>query len=337
MLRKQMRADSCAGWIAAVVLAGAALGCDEQGQPVAEPAAEPTRAPESVELRDPQAPAVPIEAVEGDFDYRHDYRFNEDWFTHNIPLWAGLLQPYMGKPGVRYLEVGLWEGRSFVWMLDHVLTDPGSHATGIDIEVLDSLLHNIELSGATDRVTTLEGSSQIVLRTIPPESQDLIYIDASHISADVLEDMVLSWRLLKPGGLMILDDYRWNGSRNAADPPLSDDLLPRIAIDAFISANRNVAIVVLKGYQVALRKRVLGCPRGIYQCSSLGRYSYDWREKKLHHRGNIIALSDPERDLVEVLIRSKRGDALTIELASEYAESAQLRALDRRLKLGLWQ
>ncbi|MBW2287472.1 MAG: hypothetical protein JRG90_06575, partial [Deltaproteobacteria bacterium] len=44
-----------------------------------------------------------------------------------------------------------------------------------------------------------------------------------------------------------------------------------------------------------------------------------------------------ERDLVEVLIRSKRGDALTIELVSEYAESAQLRALDRRLELGLWQ
>ena len=337
MLLNGMRADSCAGWIAAMVLAGAVLGCNEQGRTEAAPAAEATRAPEPIELRDPQAPAAAIGAALGDFDYRHDYRFNEDWFAHNIPLWAGLLQPYMGKPGVQYLEVGLWEGRSFIWMLDHVLTAPDSHATGIDIEVLGRLLHNIELSGAADRVTTLEGSSQIVLRRLPPESQDLIYIDGSHISADVLEDMVLSWRLLKPGGLMILDDYLWNGSRNAADPPLSDDLLPRIAIDAFISANRNVATVVLKGYQVALRKRVLECPRGIYQCSSLGRYSYDWRERALHRGGRIIALSDAERDLVEALIRSKRGDALTIELAPEYAGSAELRMLDRRLELGLWQ
>jgi predicted O-methyltransferase YrrM len=337
MLLNGMRVDACAGWIAAMVLVGAALGCDEPGPPRVESAAEVARAPRPVELRDPQAFAAAIGAVAGDFDYRRDYHFNEDWFTHNIPLWAGLLQPYMGMPGIQYLEVGLWEGRSFVWMLDHVLTDSDSHATGVDIEVLDNLLQNIELSGAADRVTMLEGSSQIVLRTLPPESQDLIYIDGSHISADVLEDMVLSWRLLKPGGLMILDDYRWNGSRNAADPPLSDDLLPRVAIDAFISANRNVVVVVLKGYQVALRKRALECPRGIYQCSSLGPYSYDWRERKLHRGGKNVALSDAERDLVEVLIRSKRGDALTIELAPEYAESAQLRGLDRRLELGLWQ
>jgi hypothetical protein len=243
----------------------------------------------------------------------------------------------MGRPGVDYLEVGLWEGRSFVWMLDHVLTDPTSHATGVDIELLDRLEQNIALSGAADRVTTIEGSSQVVLRTLAPESQDIIYIDGSHTAADVLEDMVLSWRLLKPGGLMILDDYRWNGSRNAADPPLSDDLLPKVAIDGFISANRNGVEVVLKGYQVALRKRVLECPRGVQQCSSLGRYSYDWREKQLYHGGEAVDLTGAEVALVEALIHAKRGDALTLELAPELAASRDLRALDRRLDLGLWR
>ena len=36
---------------------------------------------------------------------------------------------------------------------------------------------------------------------------DLIYIDASHYAPDVLSDAVLAFKLLKPGGILIFDDY----------------------------------------------------------------------------------------------------------------------------------
>ena len=36
---------------------------------------------------------------------------------------------------------------------------------------------------------------------------DLIYIDGSHLAKDVLSDAILSWKLLKPSGVMIFDDY----------------------------------------------------------------------------------------------------------------------------------
>ena len=48
--------------------------------------------------------------------------------------------PYRGRPGLRYLEVGVFEGRSLLWMIDQVLTHPSSQATGIDILAVRSRL-----------------------------------------------------------------------------------------------------------------------------------------------------------------------------------------------------
>jgi predicted O-methyltransferase YrrM len=61
---------------------------------------------------------------------------------------------------------------------------------------------------------------------------DLIYIDGSHQAPDVLTDAVMSFQLLKVGGVMIFDDYLWS-----MDKPGFQDVLkmPKPAIDAFIN------------------------------------------------------------------------------------------------------
>jgi len=61
---------------------------------------------------------------------------------------------------------------------------------------------------------------------------DLIYIDASHYAVDVLTDAVLSFKLLKGGGMMIFDDYLWAGDENIV-------YYPKIAIDAFTNVFSN--------------------------------------------------------------------------------------------------
>lgn len=319
------------GWLWPVALAAAAmLSCDSgagQGAP-ARPAASAT-----VELRDPRAPE-PLRPGRNE-GYRHDYRFEEDWFTHNVPIWTALLAPYAGRPDLRYLEVGLWEGRSLLWMLDHVLTHPTSRATGIDIEILPTLLENLERSGASDRVTIIEGSSQSELRELPVETYDVVYIDGSHTADDVLEDMVLSWRLLRPDGLMILDDYRWKGWRDPSRAALPDELRPHLAIDAFVSAYRNSLDVVHKAYQMVLRKRPFTCPGRTSKCSRLGEYAYDWEQKVLFRDVGEVALSESERRLVEALIRGRRGDGLTIEVDAALAGSEGLATLADRLGLRL--
>ncbi|MCM8775657.1 MAG: class I SAM-dependent methyltransferase, partial [Candidatus Omnitrophica bacterium] len=140
------------------------------------------------------------------------YNFSTDWFTRDIPIWDKTLQPLKGQPYLHYLEVGVFEGRSFIWVLENILTHPTCEATAVDIfpaGLKERFLVNIKQSGSENKVTVLTGESQIVLRDLPHESFDIIYIDGSHRADDVLIDAVLSWRLLKDGGFIIFDDYHW--------------------------------------------------------------------------------------------------------------------------------
>jgi predicted O-methyltransferase YrrM len=75
-------------------------------------------------------------------------------------------------------------------------------------------------------------SALIQLLSSGDKRYDLIYIDGSHTAPDVLLDAVLAFRLLRIGGIMIMDDYLWT-----MEPQRSVDLLntPKLAIDAFTS------------------------------------------------------------------------------------------------------
>lgn len=193
--------------------------------------------------------------------YRKDYVFTEDWFTYNLPVWEAALAPYKGRPNLRYLEVGLFEGRSLFWLLENVLTDPSSRATGLDIfegALKDRYFHNLELSGCRDRVTTIIGSSQEELRKLPLGSFDIVYIDGSHSADDVLEDVILSWRLLDEGGLLILDDYRWHETSFFRDVGWDPSWSPHGAIDVFYSLYGWRFEVLHRDYQVILRKKPAG-------------------------------------------------------------------------------
>ena len=44
-----------------------------------------------------------------------DYKFTQDWFSHNIPVWEQLKGLLSGEPGERgFLEIGSFEGRIMV-------------------------------------------------------------------------------------------------------------------------------------------------------------------------------------------------------------------------------
>jgi hypothetical protein len=60
-------------------------------------------------------------------------------------------------------------------------------------------------------------------------------------------DAMMSWELLKPGGMLIFDDYRWEEQR-----PLGRR--PRLAIDLFLKSHSDKYQLVHKDYQVAVRK-----------------------------------------------------------------------------------
>jgi len=188
--------------------------------------------------------------------YNKDYHFRTDWFTWNLPVWEAVLAEYKGKPNLHYLEVGVFEGRSALWMLDNILTHPTSRFTGVDpfmdspgVEGFkDIFFANLKLSGHEDRSTLLIGFSQIELRKVPVDSCDIIYIDGSHDADDVLEDAVLSHRLLKKGGLLIFDDYL-GGTEGPAK------LRVKPAADVFHAFFKDEYDVVHSGYQLLMRKK----------------------------------------------------------------------------------
>jgi predicted O-methyltransferase YrrM len=201
--------------------------------------------------------ALQAEAGSAAQPYRQAYEFSSDWFTYNLPVWNAALAPYKGRADLQYLEVGLYEGRSALWMLENILTHPTSRLVGIDIfdgPLKERYLRNLERSGAADRATTIVGFSQTALRKLPLDAFDIIYIDGSHAEDDVLEDAVLSFRLLKSGGLLIFDDYRWARAVSTNSPGDQTDFA-KASIDRFAAAFADHLETVHNGYQLILRKR----------------------------------------------------------------------------------
>ncbi|MEO1088755.1 MAG: class I SAM-dependent methyltransferase, partial [Acidobacteriota bacterium] len=190
-----------------------------------------------------------------------DMRFSLDLFAMHVPVWRKLLAPLAGRAGLRFLEIGSFEGRSACWLLGEVLTHPDSQLTCIDtfdlqgqsaaVDRGDPLTlearfeHNIASAGGAGRVEKRVGTSGSILPGLEPESLDFAYIDGSHHPRDVLADAVMTWRLLKTGAAVTFDDY---GSISAGE------LMPRKAIDAFMDCYRGDYELVHKGYQLTLRK-----------------------------------------------------------------------------------
>jgi len=165
-----------------------------------------------------------------------NYSFTTDWFTGKIPTWTKLLARFKGQPNVNYLEIGVFEGRSLLWMLENILTHPTSRAIGVDYlesttyKNLEAVLFdNLKISGFQDKVKIIKGCSQVELKKLPVKSFDIIYIDGDHKAASVLTDTVFSWPLLKKRGILIFDDYKLHLDSR---PPAQR---PKIAIDAFIA------------------------------------------------------------------------------------------------------
>ena len=195
--------------------------------------------------------------------------FTVYWFDPHVPHIERALAPFRGRPGIRMLEIGSYEGRSTVWFLEHILTGDGSHLTAVDTwigsaendpaemdDVWRRFQHNTAAFVSAGRLRIVVSPSQAFLvktlasqeDTAPVERFQIIYVDGSHAAPDVLSDAVLSWALLEPGGVLIFDDYLWTGFNTEQDRP-------RFAIDSFLACFLRQYDELHRGQQVVVRKR----------------------------------------------------------------------------------
>jgi predicted O-methyltransferase YrrM len=200
----------------------------------------------------------------------HDgYEFTANWFSGTEKIWRVVFQQLALDPK-KILEIGCYEGRSAMWLLANAFKAEGA------LYCVDSWLGGIEHDSeemsqvearfdanlakakvATPRVTLhkLKGRSDQILPELiakeHAETFDFIYVDGSHQTADVLTDLVLSFVLCRPGGIIVCDEYLWGTGEN----PLA---VPKLGIDAFVNCfSRKVAVVQnVPLYQLFLRKLV---------------------------------------------------------------------------------
>src|SRR4029078_5416833 len=109
-----------------------------------------------------------------------------------------------------YLEIGTFEGRSALWVLESILTHPTSKLTVIDAfqeHSYKTFASNVNLSGEANKFTILSGLSTHKIRELPFNSFDLAYVDGSGKGIVMLSDLVSTWNLLKDGGRIISRHY----------------------------------------------------------------------------------------------------------------------------------
>lgn len=182
-----------------------------------------------------------------------NYQFTTDWFSHNIPEWNKLADHLHQEFGndLNCLEVGTWEGRSALYMLDNFVGS--GQLTVIDQfhspEAYRRYLANINLNLKKERVKTLTGLSIVEMSRLLSEKQEFhfIYIDAGKTAVDNLANLIIGERLLKVGGIMVVDDYGWNKD---SDPKLC----PKLGIDCFQQVSL-LSNVFSKGYQMVFKKQ----------------------------------------------------------------------------------
>jgi predicted O-methyltransferase YrrM len=186
-----------------------------------------------------------------------DYKFIQDWFSPNISRWEKTLA-HLKDQKINVLEIGVFEGRSTIWMLENLLKDPESKLVTIDWFVKfwgeydheQTFRENVARSGKEKQVEVIKSNSFDALVELNQQKRikfDFIYIDGSHETLDVIADATLSWKLLKEGGIMIFDDYEWDYYEEEYNNP-------RLAIDAFLKCYQPQIQILYKRYQVAIKK-----------------------------------------------------------------------------------
>jgi predicted O-methyltransferase YrrM len=197
-----------------------------------------------------------------------EYQFTKDWFNWAPEVWQQLIPYLPGDAGSReFLEIGSFEGRSAVWIVENMMADgdilgcvdtwEGGEEHGEEDmgSVEERFDHNIAIlrTKYPERfIDQYKHKSTVALAEIMQGDHnptfEFIYIDGSHIAKDVLTDACMAWPLLKPKGLMVFDDYMWGDPR---------DILhrPKIAIDAFTNIFAEELDIIHVGYQLVVRKK----------------------------------------------------------------------------------
>lgn len=195
------------------------------------------------------------------------YTFTAHWFMRRSePIWQ---KHFVGMRFRRYCEIGVFEGQSLLWASRNLLLD-NADAVVIDnwrpvrdtpkwtneanearLRAMDNIAQ-LRREKPDQTIRVLQQSSDRALAGMIAAADcqfDLIYCDGCHRADNTLTDLVLSWRLLAMGGVLIVDDTHLERARRRRHDPKT-----REAVEAFLSTHLGICSLYNTGDQVAFKK-----------------------------------------------------------------------------------
>jgi predicted O-methyltransferase YrrM len=211
-------------------------------------------------------------------EYKFDPKF--DWWTKDhYANYAWIREHFLSttSPGtsLRFVEIGVFEGRSTVWFVENVLKAfPGSSYICVEPDPAPNFAHNIRL--LKDRCPDVNiiheprysehflPDSISFLNNSHEDRYDLGYVDGDHNAQGVLRDNVMVWECLKVGGIQLMDDYEMEATdpwhyishKEFKEHDRAKFRHPSIAIDAFLNVYHGLYEKVIDNFQVGVIKRV---------------------------------------------------------------------------------
>jgi predicted O-methyltransferase YrrM len=122
------------------------------------------------------------------------------------------------------IEVGLAYGSSALAIGEALCVTGGTDASHIVIDPFQATAYDnvgwdaLVAAGLAARTTLIEEASSIVLARLAHEgfSADAAFVDGSHRFHEVFVDLYFLRKLVRPGGLIVLDDAAWPSVATAA-------------------------------------------------------------------------------------------------------------------------
>lgn len=197
---------------------------------------------------------------------------HKDYVSNKIREWSPILGPFRERE-VDVLEIGSLEGRSAIFFLNYL---PKARVTCVDKfpkdreKVFDRNLS--EFRNRLEKLSTFSAPALVRLRQ-KGRKFDLIYIDGDHRREAVMLDSVLSWPMLRAGGILIWDDYVYKEGEPLWERPAG-------AIDGFLVAHAGEYEELHRRKQVIVRKTVEAPDqKSIFGLYLLHRRRPSWRQR----------------------------------------------------------
>lgn len=186
----------------------------------------------------------------------NQYKYTQTWFLGS-EIKKYLLNFLNNEDVNNILEIGCYEGLSSVFFADNLLNNKDSTLICVDpfLNINDNdhteYLKNNEEQNFDYNIKNCKNNDKITIHKITSDEFfktndkyfNFIYIDGCHEPEFILRDMKNSFKYLKKGGIMWMDDY------------LGDDGIKiKKTMDSFLKEYENQYKLILKGYQLAIIK-----------------------------------------------------------------------------------